>query len=186
MTELREAGLGVLEITPKRFGDSRGFFAETWQRDRFRGLGLDVDWVQDNQSLSAEAYVLRGLHFQLAPPAQAKLIRVLRGSVFDVAVDIRPGSPGFGRWVSCVLSAEAFNQLFIPKGFAHGFLTLTPGTEVLYKVSAPYAPECERGLAWNDPAVAIDWPLPDGVLPVLSAKDAAAPSLAALSGGLAF
>ena len=186
MTELREAGLGVLEIIPKRFGDSRGFFAETWQRDRFRGHGIDVDWVQDNQSLSAETHVLRGLHFQLAPHAQAKLIRVLKGSVFDVAVDIRPGSEGFGRWVSRVLSAEAFNQLFIPKGFAHGFLTLTPGTEVLYKVSAPYAPECERSIAWNDPALAIDWPLPEGTQPVLSAKDAVAPTLAAHSGDLAF
>jgi dTDP-4-dehydrorhamnose 3,5-epimerase len=186
MTELREAGLGVLEIIPKRFGDNRGFFAETWQRERFRGLGIDVDWMQDNQSLSAEAHVLRGLHFQLAPHAQAKLIRVLRGSVFDVAVDIRPGSASFGRWVARILSAEAFNQLFVPVGFAHGFLTLTPGTEVLYKVSAPYAPECERGIAWNDPAIAIDWPLPAGVQAVLSAKDAAAPTLAAFAGQLAF
>lgn len=186
MTEVREIGLGVLEITPKRFGDSRGFFAETWARDRFRDLGVDADWVQDNQSLSAEAHVLRGLHFQLAPRAQAKLIRVLRGSVFDVAVDIRPGSASFGRWVSCVLSAAAFNQLYIPQGFAHGFLTLMPGTEVLYKVSAPYAPDRERGIAWNDPALAIDWPLPQGTAPVLSPKDAAAPSLAALAGELVF
>lgn len=186
MTEVRDIGLGVLEIIPRRFGDSRGFFAETWQRDRFRSLGVAADWIQDNQSFSADAHVLRGLHLQLAPAAQDKLIRVLKGAIFDVAVDVRPGSVSFGRWVSCELSAEAFNQLFVPKGFAHGFLTLVPGTEVHYKVSAAYAPDRERGIAWNDPAIGIGWPLPDGVQPVLSAKDAAAPSLAALAGELVF
>jgi dTDP-4-dehydrorhamnose 3,5-epimerase len=184
--QVRELGLGVVEIVPKRFGDARGFFAETWQRQRFRDLGLDHDWVQDNQSLSAEPHVLRGLHFQRAPVAQAKLVRVLRGSLFDVAVDIRPKSPSFGRWVSCVLSADAFNQLYVPEGFAHGFLTLEPDTEVLYKVSAPYAPECERSIAWNDPALAIAWPLREGQQPLLSAKDAVAARLEAMTSDLVF
>jgi dTDP-4-dehydrorhamnose 3,5-epimerase len=184
--QVRELGLGVVEIVPKRFGDARGFFAETWQRQRFRDLGLDHDWVQDNQSLSAEPHVLRGLHFQRAPVAQAKLVRVLRGSLFDVAVDIRPKSPSFGRWVSCVLSADAFNQLYVPEGFAHGFLTLEPDTEVLYKVSAPYAPECERAIAWNDPALAIAWPLREGQQPLLSVKDAAAARLHAMTSDLVF
>lgn len=184
--EVRDIGLGVREITPKRFGDARGFFAETWQRERFAAAGIDVDWVQDNQSFSADAHVLRGLHFQLAPHAQDKLVRVLRGAVFDVAVDIRPGSRTFGRWVSCTLSASAFNQLLVPVGFAHGFLTLEPGTEVLYKVSAPYAPEHDRAISWNDPALAIEWPLGAGEQPLLSAKDAAAPPLSALAGSLTF
>jgi dTDP-4-dehydrorhamnose 3,5-epimerase len=184
--QVTDIGLGVLEVTPKTFGDARGYFAETWQEERFRAAGIDALWVQDNQSFSAERHVLRGLHLQCAPAAQAKLIRVLRGSVFDVAVDVRPGSPGFGRWVARVLSAAAFNQLYIPAGFAHGFLTLEPGVEVLYKVSAPYAPNCERSIAWNDPDLAIAWPLGDAEEPVLSAKDAAAPRLSALGLPLAF
>lgn len=184
--QVTDIGLGVLEVTPRRFGDHRGFFAETWQRERFHAAGITADWVQDNHSLSADRHVLRGLHLQLAPAAQDKLIRVLRGAVFDVAVDVRPGSPGFGRWVSRIVSAAAFNQIFIPRGFAHGFLTLEPNCEVLYKVSAPYAPDCERSIAWNDPALAIAWPLAPGEEPQLSAKDAAAPPLAALSGALAF
>ena len=134
--------------------------------------------MQDNQSYSAEKGVLRGLHFQVAPFAQDKLIRVLRGSIFDVAVDIRNGSPTYGKWVACVLSAETFNQLLIPKGFAHGFLTLEPDIEVLYKVSAPYSPQCDRGICWNDPAIGIAWPLDRGQQPMLSDKDAAAPKLA--------
>lgn len=184
--EVRELGFGVREIVPRRFGDARGSLAETWQRERFRALVDDVDFVQDNQSYSAEVHVLRGLHLQLAPHAQAKLVRVLKGSVFDVAVDVRPGSASFGRWVACVLSAAAFNQLYIPKGFAHGFLTLEPDVEVLYKASDYYAPDCERGIAWNDPALAIAWPLPAGCVPVLSAKDAAAQPLATLRGELRF
>ena len=184
--QVTDIGLGVLEIVPRRFGDARGFFAETWQQQRFRDAGIAWDWVQDNQSLSAAPFVLRGLHFQKAPHAQAKLIRVLRGAIFDVAVDIRPGSESYGRWVSRILSAEAFNQLYVPEGFAHGFLTLAPGVEVLYKVSSPYAPESERGVAWNDPALAIAWPLPRGVSPVLSAKDAAASALAVLGSELQF
>lgn len=173
----RDIGLGVFEIIPEKFGDARGFFSETWSRRGFADLGLPADWVQDNQSFSAEKFVLRGLHYQIEPHAQDKLVRVLRGSVFDVAVDIRKGSPGFGRWVSRTLSAGAWNQLLIPKGFAHGFLTLAPDTEVFYKVSAPYAPEHERAIIYDDPALAITWPL-EGASPILSAKDRAAPLLA--------
>jgi dTDP-4-dehydrorhamnose 3,5-epimerase len=176
--EMRDLGLGVREITPRRFGDARGFFAETWQRQRFADLGIEVDWVQENQSFSAERHVLRGLHLQVNPTPQAKLVRVLKGSIYDVAVDVRPGSSSFGRWVSCVLSADAFNQLYIPMGFAHGFLTLEPGVEVFYKVSAPYAPSCERSIIWNDKHIAIEWPLLPEDQPVLSEKDRAAMSLA--------
>ena len=184
--EMRDLGLGICEIVPRRRGDARGYFAEIWQRRAFADAGIDVDWVQENQSFSAERHVLRGLHLQVRPMEQAKLVRVLRGSIFDVAVDVRPGSAGFGKWVSCVLSAETLNQLFIPAGFAHGFLTLEPGVEVFYKVSAPYAPDCERGILWNDADIAIDWPLLPGQTPVLSDKDSNAPSLAALvtAGGL--
>jgi dTDP-4-dehydrorhamnose 3,5-epimerase len=178
--QVNDIGMGVFEIVPKKFGDARGFFAETWQRERFHEAGITQDWIQDNHSFSAEPYVLRGLHFQLAPHAQDKLVRVLRGSIFDVAVDIRPGSPSFGKWISCVLSASNFNQILVPKGFAHGFMTLEPNVEVLYKVSAPYAPECDRSIAWNDPALAIAWPLEPGRQPILSAKDAAASPLSAI------
>ena len=176
---------GVIEIVPRKFGDERGFFSETWSQKRFAEAGLDIGWVQDNQSFSARKGVLRGLHFQLAPFAQDKLIRVLRGSVFDVAVDLRKDSPSFGKWTSCVLSAEKWNGLLVPKGFAHGFLTLEPGVEVFYKASAPYAPEHDRAIRWNDPAIGIDWPLEDG-WPVLSAKDAAAPLLADVASEISF
>jgi dTDP-4-dehydrorhamnose 3,5-epimerase len=173
----RDIGLGVLEIIPEKFGDARGYFSETWSRRKFGDLGLAQDWVQDNQSFSAEKFVLRGLHYQIEPHAQDKLVRVLRGSIFDVAVDIRKASPSFGRWVSCTLSAATWNQIFIPKGFAHGFLTLEPNTEVFYKVSAPYAPDHERSIRYDDPALAIAWPLA-GASPIMSAKDRAAPCLA--------
>ena len=179
--EMRDLGLGVREITPRRFGDARGFFAETWQRQRFVDLGIDVDWVQENQSFSADRHVLRGLHLQVNPRLQAKLVRVLKGSIYDVAVDVRPGSSSFGSWVSCVLSADAFNQLYIPAGFAHGFLTLEPGVEVFYKVSAPYAPSFERSIVWNDKQIAIEWPLLPEDQPVLSERDRAAMSLAAFA-----
>lgn len=179
MMEVRDLGLGVREIIPRRFDDSRGFFVETWQRGRFAEAGVDVDWVQENQSLSVKQYVLRGLHLQVNPSPQAKLVRVLRGRVYDVAVDVRQGSSSFGKWVSCILSAEAFNQLYVPIGFAHGFLTLEPEVEIAYKVSAPYAPNCERRIIWNDKDIAINWPLPPGEKPILSDKDGGAPSLAA-------
>lgn len=176
---------GVLEITPRRFGDERGFFSETYSRDSFRKEGIAMDWVQDNHSLSAEPNVLRGLHFQLPPFAQDKLIRVLRGSIFDVAVDLRRGSPSYGKWTSRVLSAADWNQLLIPKGFAHGFLTLEPEVQVFYKVSAPYAPAYERSICWKDPALNIAWPL-RGRQPILSEKDRQAPLLADISEQLSF
>jgi dTDP-4-dehydrorhamnose 3,5-epimerase len=174
---VRELGLGVLEITPRRFNDDRGFLAETWQRERFLDVGIDMDWVQENQTFSKDKNVLRGLHLQVNPAAQAKLVRVVRGRIFDVAVDVRRNSPTFGKWISCVLSAECFNQLFLPIGFAHGFVTLEPSTEVLYKVSALYSPSCERSILWNDPDIAIDWPIGVCEEPIISAKDRLAQSL---------
>ena len=184
--EYRATGLdGVVEIIPNRISDERGYFAETYSHEKFLKAGIDLEWVQDNQSLSVRKGVLRGLHFQVAPFAQDKLIRVLRGAIFDVAVDIRGGSPSFGKWVSCVLSAEAFNQLLVPKGFAHGFLTLEANTEVLYKVSAPYAPACDRAIRHDDPALAINWPLPAHEL-TLSLKDRNAPFLSEFTGRIAF
>jgi len=166
----------VIEIVPEKKGDERGFFCETWSRSRFRHAGIDIDWVQDNQSHSRLGHVLRGLHFQSEPHAQDKLVRVLKGSIFDVAVDIRKDSPNFGRWVSTILSGNTSNQLLVPKGFAHGFLTLEAETEVFYKVSAPYAPQYERAIRWDDPNIGIAWPL-EGNAPTLSARDRQAPTL---------
>ncbi len=175
----------VVEFVPRKFGDSRGFFAETWSRQRFADSGFAMDWVQDNQSFSAEKHVLRGLHFQVAPFAQDKIVRVLKGAIFDVAVDIRQGSPTYGQWVSCILSAEKFNQLLVPKGFAHGFLTLEPSCEVFYKVSAPYSQSCDRALRFDDPAIGIAWPL-EGAAPLLSNKDQNAPLLADIAAEIGF
>jgi dTDP-4-dehydrorhamnose 3,5-epimerase len=163
----------VVEITPPKFGDHRGFFSEVFKRPAFEAEGIEIDWMQDNQSFSAEVGTVRGLHFQAAPFAQAKLIRVLRGTIFDVAVDLRRGSPSYGQWVAVELSGDKWNQLLIPVGFAHGFMTLTPDVEVLYKVSAPWAPESEGALRWDDPDLAINWPRPGDA--ILSEKDAAAP-----------
>lgn len=147
----------VLLITPDRFADTRGFFSETWHRKRFAEFGIEVDFVQDNHSLSLQKGTVRGLHFQAEPYAQAKLIRVACGSVLDVAVDLRHGSTTYGRHVSCVLSAEAGNQLFIPVGFAHGFVTLESRCEVSYKVSSFYSAAHDRGLMWSDPDLRIAW-----------------------------
>ncbi len=166
----------VIEITPPRFGDHRGFFSEVFKRSAFEAEGIHLDWVQDNQSLSAEPGTVRGLHFQAPPVAQAKLVRVLRGAIFDVAVDIRKGSSSYGQTVTCEVSAEKWNQLLIPAGFAHGFMTLTPDTEVFYKVDAPYSRENEGAILWNDPALGIEWP-DVGVAPILSDKDRVAPLL---------
>ncbi len=163
-------------IKPARFRDGRGWFSETWSRARYAELGVDADFVQDNHSLSREAGTLRGLHWQAPPFAQAKLVRCVAGAIWDVAVDARVGSPSFGRWVAAELSADNGHQLFVPVGFAHGFVTLRPDTQVEYKVSAPYASQAEGGAAWDDPALAIPWPL-DGA-PTLSAKDRALPPLA--------
>jgi len=166
-------------IAPARHGDARGFFSETWSRTAFAAIGIDCDFVQDNHSLSHVKGTVRGLHFQTPPFAQAKLVRVARGAVFDVAVDIRQGSPNFGRHVAVKLSAENWYQLFVPPGFAHGFCTLQPDTEVLYKVSAAYAPAHDKGLLWNDPALAIDWPVKADEA-MVSDKDRAQPPLAEL------
>ena len=153
-------------VTPKKFGDHRGFFSETWSRKAFTDIGLDLDFVQDNQSLSAPAGTLRGLHFQSPPFAQDKLVRVTRGRILDVAVDIRASSPSFGKHVAVELSAENWKQLLVPVGFAHGFVTLEPDTEVLYKVTAPYAPENDHGLAFDDPALGVDVARPHGPGPL--------------------
>ena len=167
-------------VRPKKHGDARGFFSEVWRQDVAQAAGIAGPFVQDNHSFSAEAGVVRGLHFQKPPHAQGKLVRVTRGSILDVAVDIRVGSPWFGKHVAVRLSAAEWNQLWVPPGFAHGFCTLEPDCEVLYKVTAYYAPESDRGLSWNDPALGIDWPVRT---PVLSPKDEKHPKLADLDGG---
>jgi dTDP-4-dehydrorhamnose 3,5-epimerase len=159
-------------IRPRRHADRRGYFVESWNRRTFAGLGIDIDFVQDNSSFSVAPGTIRGLHFQTPPRAQAKLVRVVHGSALDVAVDLRRGSPTFGRSVAVVLTAEKGEQLFIPVGFAHGFCTLEPATELSYKVSDFYSSEHDSGIAWDDPELAIEWPL-DGREPVLSDKDRA-------------
>ncbi|MGA0606182.1 dTDP-4-dehydrorhamnose 3,5-epimerase [Phenylobacterium sp. VNQ135] len=165
----------VLLITPKRFGDVRGWFSETWSRKAMSAAGVDTEFVQDNQALNTKKGTLRGLHFQKAPHAQGKLVRVLQGAIFDVAVDIRPGSPTYGQWAGATLTAEKGEQLWVPRGFAHGYVTLVDDTMLFYKVDGLYAPETEGGLIWNDPDLGIAWPL-DGE-PVLSEKDQILPRL---------
>lgn len=169
----------VQVIEPVRFGDARGWFTETYSQRTFADRGIASTFVQDNHSLSRAAFTLRGLHFQTPPYAQDKLVRCVRGRIYDVAVDLRAGSPTYGRWTATELSAENGRQLFISGGFAHGFLTLEPECEIVYKCSALYASAHDDGLRWDDPAIAIDWPLPHGVEPVLSPKDASLPRLAA-------
>ena len=165
----------VLIVTPRRFGDARGWFSETWNAARMAEAGLDLPWVQDNHSLSAAKGTLRGLHFQSLPRAQDKLVRCTAGAILDVAVDIRSGSPTYGRWVGVKLSAENGRQLFVPKGFLHGFLTLTDDTEVQYKCTDIYSPDHDGAVRWDDPALGIDWGI---ATPILSDKDARAPLLA--------
>jgi dTDP-4-dehydrorhamnose 3,5-epimerase len=166
-------------LKPVRHADARGFFSEVFREDATRGLAIDTPFIQDNHSLSVAAGVIRGLHFQTPPFAQAKLVRVTAGAVLDVVVDIRHGSPSFGRHVAVRLGAEEWNQLFVPEGFAHGYCTLEPNTEVVYKVNRYFSAEHDRGLAWDDPALGIAWPsLPHEKL--LSPKDRAHPPLAAL------
>jgi dTDP-4-dehydrorhamnose 3,5-epimerase len=170
----------VLLLTPKKFDDGRGFFMETYSRRTMAGLGIDIEFVQDNQSLSQDMGVVRGLHYQLPPKAQDKLVRVLKGRILDVAVDIRTGSPHFGKHVAVELTADDGTWVFVPKGFAHGFMTLAPDTEILYKVSDFYAPEHDRGIHWVDPDIAIDWPLAaigDAASAILSEKDRKLPAL---------
>lgn len=166
-------------VRPKKFGDRRGFFSEVYSRKAWREAGLDYDFVQDNHSYSAEVGVIRGLHFQLAPFAQDKLVRVARGRILDVAVDLRAGSSSFGRHVAVELSAQNWRQLLVPVGFAHGFCTLEPDTEVLYKVTEVYSPAHDRGLAFDDPALGVDWGI-DPAKAVLSDKDRRHPRLAEL------
>ncbi len=167
---------GLCVLTPSRFGDVRGFFSESWNRARMLEQGFDIDFVQDNHSLSAAVNTVRGLHYQAPPHAQVKLVRCGRGALYDVAVDIRRGSPTYGRWAGVELSAENGRQLLIPAGFAHGFVTREPETEIIYKCSDYYAPECEGALRFDDPDIGIDWGLTGDA--VLSDKDAAAPGFA--------
>lgn len=169
----------VVEIMPVRHGDERGYFTETFRDDWFTSNVADVAFVQENQSLSRNPGVLRGLHFQTAPSAQGKLVRCISGAIFDVAVDIRQGSPSFGKWVSATLTADQGNQLWVPTGFLHGFCTLTPDTMVAYKVTSYYDRSCDKGVSWNDPDIGIIWP--DIVDPaLLSPKDGQQPRLAEL------
>lgn len=186
--QIEETALpGVLILTPRRFADARGWFCETYNEDALAAQGFTTRFVQDNHSFSAAPGTLRGLHYQRPPKAQAKLVRCARGVIFDVAVDFRAGSPHFGRWVGVELSGENGRQLFIPAGFLHGFVTRSAGAEVLYKCSAPYAPECDGAIRWDDPDIGVDWGL--SAPPVLSDKDAKAPLLrdtaSPFTGGLA-
>lgn len=165
--------LGVILLGPKRFGDARGFFCETWSAERMAAAGLDFNFVQDNHSFSEQVGTIRGLHFQAPPHAQAKLVRCGRGSLLDVAVDIRKGSPTFGQWTAEELSFENGKQLLIPHGFLHGFVTLEPDTEIVYKCDDGYAPECDGAVRFDDPDLAIDWGI-DPKEAILSDKDAGA------------
>ncbi|MEE9473878.1 MAG: dTDP-4-dehydrorhamnose 3,5-epimerase [Acidimicrobiia bacterium] len=171
-TEIAE----VKVITPKKFGDHRGFFSETYNKKALAGAGIDFDFVQDNHSHSAEQGTVRGLHYQIAPMAQDKLVRVAHGAILDIAVDLRKGSPTFGQHVSEVISAENWKQVLVPIGFAHGYVTLEPDTEVLYKTTDFYSPEHDRGIIWSDPDLGIDWGIEEGQA-VLSEKDRALPPL---------
>jgi dTDP-4-dehydrorhamnose 3,5-epimerase len=163
----------VVLVRPKVFGDPRGYFFESWEERKFAAGGLDAKFVQDNHSRSARN-ILRGLHYQIQQP-QGKLVRVVTGAVFDVAVDIRRSSPTFGRWVGATLSAENHHMLWVPPGFAHGFVVLSESADFLYRCTDFWAPQYERAIQWNDPDLKISWPLPPGASPVLSAKDAVAP-----------
>lgn len=178
MIDIRPLALdGVLEIVPPRFGDERGFFSEVWNFEEMRKSGIELTFVQDNHSYSAPRGILRGLHFQLPPAAQDKLVRVSRGAIYDVAVDIRRDSETFGKWLGLIVSAQLWNQILVPKGFAHGFVTLEEDTEVQYKVTAPYRPDLEGAIHFADPAIGIEWPIPTSAVQ-LSGKDREAPSLA--------
>ena len=178
--EVAAAGLpGVHVLSPRRHRDARGFFSEVRREDALRHAGIDARFVQENHALSHAAGTVRGLHFQIGQSAQAKLIRCPRGSILDVSVDIRRGSPSFGRHAAVVLSADNWRQLYVPVGFAHGYCTLEPDSEVIYQVSAYYDPACERGLAWDDPAIGVAWPVM-AASAVLTDKDRAFPGLAAL------
>jgi dTDP-4-dehydrorhamnose 3,5-epimerase len=164
----------VLLITPAKFGDSRGYFSETWNAGKLSAQGFNEHFVQDNHSFSAEVGTIRGLHCQMAPSVQGKLVRVVKGAIWDVAVDIRQGSPTFGKWVAAEITEENWKQIWVPGGFLHGFCTLLPDTEVIYKVTSGYDKEAERAVIWNDPTLALPWPVAPGGA-ALSDKDKAAP-----------
>lgn len=168
---------GVLLLKPRQFHDARGYFVETYSRRSAQAAGLAAEFVQDNQALSLRRGTVRALHFQAPPHAQAKLVRVLRGGIYDVAVDLRSGSPTYGRWLGATLTAQGGEQLFVPRGFAHGYCTLEAETEVAYKAGDYYAPQCAQGLAWDDPTLAIAWPVAAADA-VLSDKDRALPRFA--------
>lgn len=167
----------ILLLTPPRYADGRGFFSETWHAERYSGVGVPGPFVQDNHARSGERGVLRGLHLQIGPNAQGKLVRVVRGAIWDAAVDVRRGSPTYGMHVGAILSAENWQQLWVPVGFLHGYCTLEQDTEVIYKVTAPYDKQAERGVIWNDPDLAIPWPIPASEV-LLSDKDRILPRLA--------
>lgn len=164
-------------LQPRRFSDDRGWFSETFKEKELQTFGIDVHFVQDNHSLSRMKGTLRGIHFQVPPHAQDKLVRCIRGRIFDIAVDLRKGSPTYGQWVGAELSADNGQQLYVPIGFGHAFVTLEPDTEVIYKVTDYYAPECDGGIRWNDPDISVAWPAALEA-PALSAKDAVLPFLA--------
>ena len=168
--------MSVVHIIPQRFADARGWFTETWNKDFFQKLGVNAQFCQDNQSASVKKDTIRGLHFQRTPHAQAKLVRCLKGRIFDVAVDLRRQSPTFKKWVGVELSADLGNQLFVPAGFGHAFLTLEDDSHVAYKVDAYYTPQADGGIRWDDPDLAIQWPMA-GTPPILSDKDAGLPCL---------
>ncbi len=173
---------GPVLIIPKMIGDTRGYFMEAWKDSAFRENVADIGFVQDNQSMSTQVGTIRGLHFQLAPVGQGKLVRCLQGAIFDVAVDVRPGSVTFGQWVGETLTPEGGEQLWVPEGFAHGFCTLKPDTVVFYKVTNPYSPAHDRGIAFDDPEIGIEWPVDLGTA-TLSDKDRVQPPLASLKQG---
>ena len=173
--KIQETGLdGVLLLEPTVFGDHRGFFMESYTKKKFEEMGLSYDLIQDNHSLSSESGTLRGLHYQTNPMALTKIVRCTRGGILDVVVDIRKGSPTFGRWISAKLTAENKLQIVVPKGFAHGICTLEDNTEIMYKVDEYYSPEHDKGILWSDPGLAIDWPIEK---PILSDKDKTQPLL---------
>ena len=174
---------GLILLTPRQFADSRGVFVETWNAERYAELGIPGPFVQDNQSLSVRRGTVRGLHLQVAPNMQGKLVRCVRGAIWDVAVDVRPGSPSFGQHVAMELTSANFCQLWIPGGFLHGFCTLEPETEVAYKVTAPYDRDAERGVVWDDPALALPWPVTMADA-MLSDKDRALPRLSDYPNGV--
>ena len=167
----------VLLLTPKRFGDERGWFSQVYVKRELEAFGIHDDFLQDNQAASAQRGTLRGLHLQVPPEPISKLVRCLKGAIFDVAVDVRAGSPTLGRWAAAELSADNGRQMYCPRGFAHAYLTLTEDAEVFYKIDGYYAPTCERGLRWNDPAIGIDWPIAEADV-VINDRDRALPLLA--------